>query len=310
VWSVMIPVFNCGEFLAETLWSVLRDDPGVDVMQITVVDDASTDVDVRALVTEIGGSRVEYVRHATNVGSVWNFNTCVQLARGRYVHLLHGDDRVLPGYYASMERLFRTHPDVGACFSRYRFVDEKGDTVCSMGPEAASEGVLEGWLERIASMQIIQYAAISVRRDVYEHVGGFYGVTYGEDWEMWVRIASRYPVAYSPDTLAEYRMHRRSISADKYASGQNTRDLLWVMRTVRNYLPPHLRGRVWKKSTKYYAHYGVDIAWRLWRENGNRSAAAVQVREALRLHSDLALWWKILKLYGSMLMNVRPAYSA
>jgi len=29
-----------------------------------------------------------------------------------------------------------------------------------------------------------------VKREVYEKLGGFYGVEYGEDWEMWVRIAA------------------------------------------------------------------------------------------------------------------------
>src|SRR5687768_13877620 len=97
LWSVMIPAYNCSEYLEAALLSVLCQDPGPASMQIAVVDDASTDADVEALVATVGKGRVEYMRHPINVGSLQNFNTCIDRARGHYVHLLHGDDRVLPG---------------------------------------------------------------------------------------------------------------------------------------------------------------------------------------------------------------------
>ncbi|HET7896220.1 MAG TPA: glycosyltransferase family 2 protein, partial [Flavisolibacter sp.] len=94
LFSVMIPVYNCSAYLEETIASVLAQDMGEALMQIEVVDDASTDVDVQALVQQIGGGRVQYYRQAENVGSLRNFETCLNRARGIYVHLLHGDDRV------------------------------------------------------------------------------------------------------------------------------------------------------------------------------------------------------------------------
>ena len=40
LWSVMIPTYNPrADYLEETLWSVLKQDPGPDQMQIEVVDD-------------------------------------------------------------------------------------------------------------------------------------------------------------------------------------------------------------------------------------------------------------------------------
>src|SRR2546423_7512364 len=125
-WSVMIPVFNGGSYLPEALSSVLVQAPERERMDIVVVDDASTDVDVAALVRDVGGERVDYFRQPHNIGSVRNFNTCLNLARGRYVHLLHADDRVLPGFYAALEKLFALYPHAGACFSRYRYMNDKG----------------------------------------------------------------------------------------------------------------------------------------------------------------------------------------
>ena len=53
--------------------------------------------------------------------------------------------------------------------------------------------------------------SIVVRRDVYEALGGFDDrLRCSEDWEMWVRIAARYPVWYETEPLALYRMHANS----------------------------------------------------------------------------------------------------
>ena len=94
LWSVMIPTYNCANYLRETLASVLAQDPGSDVMQIEVIDDCSTKDDPRAVVEELGKSRVEFYQQPQNVGYIKNFETCLQRSRSYLVHLLHGDDRL------------------------------------------------------------------------------------------------------------------------------------------------------------------------------------------------------------------------
>jgi glycosyltransferase involved in cell wall biosynthesis len=303
-WSVMIPVYNAGPYLEGALRSVLRQDPGPARMQVAVVDNASTDMDVRSLVAGFGG-RVEFFAQPRNVGSVSNFNTCLEKSRGEWVHLLHADDRVLPGFYARVERLFDAYPRAAACFTRYRYIDDRGEVIGVPQPEAAGDGVIEGWLERIAIRQTIQYAAMAVRRSVYEEVGGFFGVTCGEDWEMWVRIASRHPMAYTPEVLAEYRVHVNSVSGEKLLSGQYTRDLAWVIATIQQYLPPAFRKKAFEMATRRCAHDGLLNADRLWRAEANKGAAKLQIREALRLHLDASLCGKALGLYARMLLNLR-----
>jgi hypothetical protein len=204
-----------------------------------------------------------------------------------------------------LEELFLNNPDAGACFTRHRFINEGGDELAVSPVEATESGILADWLERIASKQIIQYAAIAVRREVYEELGGFYGVTYGEDWEMWVRIASRYPFAYCPEVLAEYRVHSNSISGEKFLTGQNTRDLLWVMRVIQGYLPVESRARIWRASTLHYAKFGLSVADSLWKKHGNRRAARRQLLEAFRLCPKPEILWGILKLHLKILKNSR-----
>src|SRR5690349_2719971 len=105
-WSVMIPTYHCARFLGKTLESVLTQDPGPEMMQIEVVDDGSTLDDPERVVEEIGQGRVAFYRQPQNVGHTKNFETCLKRARGQVVHLLHGDDYVLPGFYQKLQVAF------------------------------------------------------------------------------------------------------------------------------------------------------------------------------------------------------------
>jgi glycosyltransferase involved in cell wall biosynthesis len=303
-WSVMIPVFNCSRFLAQTLASVLDQDPGPALMQIEVVDDASTDADVSALVAAVGRGRVSYFRQSANVGSLRNFHACLERSRGHHVHILHGDDRVRKGFYTKMEALFREHPSIGAGFCRYAYVNEEGHTLFNHEEEMAHDGVLDDWLPRLCERQRIQYAAMVVRRPVYEAVGGFYGVEYGEDWEMWVRIAARYPMGYTPDVLAEYRRHYASISGRTFATGENMKALRWVMRQAQRHLPPSRRQPVMEKSRNFYAHYALRIANTLWTNFRDKRGASAQARAAWNMSRDAELLFKIIKLYTRITLDI------
>ncbi len=298
-WSVMIPVYNCLHFLTETIQSVLDQDPGESKMQIEVVDDGSTDGDVASLVERIGKGRVRYYRHAENQGSLKTFETCLQRSIGDIVHLLHGDDLVVPGFYAKMDQLFASNPEAGAAFCRYSYIGENGGLMWYHSIEG-EEGVIDDFLIKIASKQRTQYCATVVLREVYEKVGGFYGVTYGEDWEMWARIAKNYPVAYTPEVLANYRMHNTSISSKSFLSAKNLEDIKWVVDKIQEYVPEHQRAMVRREAFRHYAHYALSVANSLWHETQNRQITRQQILGARRMHSDLIMYYKILKIYTKM----------
>ncbi|GAA4303366.1 hypothetical protein GCM10023183_15940 [Nibribacter koreensis] len=299
----MIPVYNCGTFLRETLESVLMQEMPEAQMQIEVVDDASTDVDVQQLVQEVGNGRINYYRQAQNVGSLRNFETCLNRAKGHLVHLLHGDDFVGQGYYAQLAQLFQQYPEAGAAFCRYRCVNEKGKKVYDKTPEATQPGLLRNWLQKISERQQVQYVAMTVRRSVYEQLGGFYALEYGEDWEMWVRIASRYPVAYTPQTLAFYREHADSISGSRFSSGQHLQDLAKAMELIQQHLPPEAKSQTLKKSQRYYAKYGLKVARKLWRSVPDQTATLAQMSQALQLAKSPLLYLLSLRLHAMMLLR-------
>jgi glycosyltransferase involved in cell wall biosynthesis len=292
----MIPVYNCAAYLEDTLQSVLLQDLGEENMQIQVVDDASTDLDVKALVEQIGKGRVEYFRQPENIGSLRNFETCINHARGQLVHLLHGDDRILPGFYTKMTDLHERNPEIGAAFSRYASISEAGDRI-SLPAVVDEEGVLSNWLERIAQHQHIQYACMTVRREVYEKLGSFYGTSYGEDWEMWVRIARYYPVAYTPEILADYRIRAHSITWEKSRNGQLVADLLNVFGRIQSHLPSEEGKSIIDSSKRDYAQVVMYNAYRIFKELKDARLARNQIKQALHLSNHYSIYYSIAKFY-------------
>jgi GT2 family glycosyltransferase len=299
----MIPTYNSTVYLKETLISVLAQDIGAENMQIEVVDDASTDEDVEALVALIGQGRVQYFRQRENVGSLRNFETCLTRSQGKLVHLLHGDDRVTAGFYEKMTDMFQQHPEAGAVFSQYAFIDEASKRT-HIPPFKLEAGILKNWLVRIAEFQLIQYACIAVRREVYEKVGSFYGTSYGEDWEMWVRIARFYPVAHIPEILAEYRGHANSISANKTRSGHLISDLIQVMARIQEHLPIEDRKRISKLSGRYYAHLSIGGVYEALQDTDDWLLAQQQIKLSLKLSKHPSVYYHLLKFYIKCLLNV------
>ncbi|OUJ71212.1 glycosyltransferase family 2 protein [Hymenobacter crusticola] len=298
----MIPTYNCLSYLPETLASVLAQDPGPEYMQIAVVDDCSTDGDVRALVQAIGKNRVEYYQQEKNLGSLRNFEMCLNRSTGQWIHILHGDDLVAPGFYSEIERLFREYPEAGAAFTNTGNLFAGQKEVVARTPLASKPGVLKNFLLTIAECQQLETPAIVVKRKVYEHLGGFFAVHYGEDWEMWTRIAAHYPIAYSPECLAHYRyLNNTSITHRSVRNGQNVRDIIKVCDIIQGYLPSDQRKRIRQKASRHYAFYCISMANALY--TTELESALIQAKGALRLSKDPEVLYLVLKLYLKMLLN-------
>jgi glycosyltransferase involved in cell wall biosynthesis len=281
-WSVMIPTYNNGDFLRETLLSVLKQDAGHGEMQIEVVDDHSSSGDPAAIVAEIGAGRVGYFRQERNVGHIANFATCLTRSTGKVVHLLHGDDAVRPNFYAALKRGLDAVPDAGAAFCRSVFSDGEGHQLSTMDTEQAEAGLLVNAASVLGSEQRIMTPSIVVRRDVYEALGGFDArLKCAEDWEMWVRIASRYPVWYEPQPLALYRMHANSNTGRHVRSAEDMSFTRKAIDMFASYLPSEIRSSVVRRAKRLYARSSIEMAGRL-KADGDLGGMGAQLREAAR----------------------------
>jgi len=281
-WSVMIPTYNDAKYLAKTLESVLLQDPGADIMQIEVVDDCSTAGDIEALVQEIGRGRVAFYRQPKNLGLLANWDACIQRSRGHWIHLLHQDDFVLPGFYNRLRQGIEQETSVGAAFCRNVYVDEDSNWQSLSNLEQKTPGILTDWIERISVTQLVQFPAIVVKRLTYEKLGGFCPqARSAADWEMWRRIAVHYPIWYEPQLLACFRLHSNSTSSGLIQRGENIADTRLSIDVACTYLPPDIAQKATQEAKKRFAFQALTTARQLLGQNQLNGAIA-QWREGVR----------------------------
>jgi glycosyltransferase involved in cell wall biosynthesis/tetratricopeptide (TPR) repeat protein len=213
--SVMMPVYNParGEYSRGALESVLAQDKGPDWAEIVVVDDASSTSTARLIAAEFA-PRVTYRRSPENLGLVGNHNLCLESARGKFIHILHQDDRIEPGFYEALLGPLSANRGLAAAFVNCRFMDTEGAHTSHMPSERAQTGELKGLHQRLAIQQRIMFPSIIVRRAAYEAHGGFSpSLIYSFDWEMWGRLAAAGRLWYEPRALALYRLHPASATS-------------------------------------------------------------------------------------------------
>jgi glycosyltransferase involved in cell wall biosynthesis len=289
----MIPTYNPrADYLEDTLHSVLQQDPGPAQMQIEVVDDRSTDDLAAKTVRRAGGGRVSFHAEPQNRGLAGAWNRCIERARGHWVHILHQDDIVLPGFYERL-REGAEHSDAGAIFCRYAVANSKGHWVGISELHRESPGLLDDWHARITVQQLIQCPAIAVRRLVYEQLGGFLPrLHYTPDWEMWQRVASKFSFWFEPSILACYRVHLNSATSRMRLDAADVREVREVIDLATAYHSPSCGQVLARKARSLYAEMAIFHAREMLVAAGFRSAWK-QILGALRLCHSCRVAWQI-----------------
>ena len=233
-WSVMIPTYNCADYLEETLKSVLEQAPSPEEMQIEVIDDCSTKDDPEAVVKRIGKGRVSFYRQPQNVGAQANFTTCIQRATGYWVHILHGDDMIIPGFYQAYRQIIETYK-CSMVVAQAILMDEKGQYTGVSQPLDPSSGLLSNALEVLAKDNPIRTPAVVAAREAYEKVGGFNPMlVHSNDWEMWTRLAAFDAVGYVEKPYALYRIHPGSDTNKLALSAVQITDSLKALKIIQS----------------------------------------------------------------------------
>ncbi len=282
LWSVMIPTYNCADYLRDALASVLVQDPGSHQMQITVVDDSSTRDDPAAVVREVAGDRVQLVRNNQNLGATATFNRCIALAEGSLIHILHGDDAVREGFYRTLQLAFEAEPGIGAAFCRVLDIDEAGMWRSLDLPLQPKAGVIHEFWRYSAVMQKITFPGMVLRAEAVAVVGGFdQRLSHAADWELWTRIALHYPIWYEPTPLALYRVHSRSDTSALRRNARDVEDVRRAIQVISSQLPPSERNVLRKRALHAVAARTLSRAWESRDSSGDLRAWWVQLRAAV-----------------------------
>lgn len=304
-----IPTYNNRDcLLREALGSVLRQDPGADQMQIDVIDDCSGIGDPERVVRELGRGRVQFYRQKVNVGTVANFETCLQRATGKVVHILHGDDLVREGFYVRMQQPFVENRNIGMAFCRHACIDSSGEPIGVGAEWLGGSGLVPDFLEKMAAHNLVQTPAVVVRREIYESLGGFdRRLSYCEDWEMWIRIGARYAIWHEADVLADYRLHGESSSARQIGAGSLLPDLSRAIQIMSTENPLSAPRSLMLRAKRWHARHGLILARDLARLGKWKEAKAMAL-QAWQLQPSGAIASQV--LYHSLQLALENIFSS
>jgi len=282
-WSVVIPVYNRDKYLLECLTSVLAQWPGDEEMEIIVIDNSSNPA-LRGVVQSVGKSVVRYHYHPARLSLQHNWNSAINASRGYWVHLLHDEDYVLPGFYQKLkDALVGASDTVGAAFTAYENINENDAVTFKNFPGGSHRGIARDWINKIAVSNVLNPPAIVVRRDAYENLGGYSDqILYTIDWEMYMRLASHYDWWYEPEILARYRQHRLNVTTEQDNAGAQGESLWRAIEMAEHYLPTSARAGLVARSRRHYFTWCLSRL-RLPLQAGNTPGTLRMLREMLHI---------------------------
>lgn len=241
--SVIIPAYNAEAFIAETVRSALSQTyPDVEVI---VVDDGSTD-DTLGSLNEFA-DRIR-VHRQSNAGVSKARNAGVGIATGSWIAFLDADDLWAPTKLAQQS----AYSDIPMCFTDRYNIGARGDV-----PELQSDSTpMQGgdlFEPLLVRGNFITLSTVLLRRTLFDEMQGFYSGLHGtEDWDLWLRIAERHPIAFCPEPLVSYRFHPGGLSRNhRQMAQERIKVIARALSSDRGrQLPWRTRQRIWSETLR------------------------------------------------------------
>lgn len=208
--SVIIPTYNRAASITQAVSSVLAQRYAN--LEVIVVDDGSTD-QTKEVVSALADPRVRYIAHERNRGAAAARNTGLKQALGRYIAFQDSDDEWLPEKLdRQVEVLEHGDHQVGMVHTGFSRVRGREDRPTDWLPKNLRSGDIAC---QILLGNFIGTPTAVAKRECFEKAGLFDAhLAQLEDWEMWIRIAQFYRVAYIDRTLVVTHALSDSLSAD------------------------------------------------------------------------------------------------
>jgi len=247
--SVIIPAFNAEKTIARAVDSVLAQT--YSPVEVIVVDDGSTDG--TRDICESYGNRIHYI-YQKNKGVSSARNQGIEAAKGYFIGFLDSDDWFLPNKIQTMVTLYSEYPLINCMTSAYYIDDGKSrkpypqpGKICSSG----GNGIVSIFREFSRGNYIIHPNTVLIRTSVFKTIGVFNEHwRFGEDLEMWARIAGQYEWVYSEKPLSVYNRDSINSVCSQSSPDQHGLDFLYTDQGMKTFIKPeyHADFLLWRKK--------------------------------------------------------------
>ncbi|WP_223549304.1 glycosyltransferase family 2 protein [Aestuariivivens sp. NBU2969] len=206
--SVIMPVYNCELYVKEAVESILYQT--YENFELIILDDASTDNTVK-IVSEIKDSRIKFIKKNINTGYTTSLNLGVELAKGKYIARMDGDDVSLPERFEKQVAFLEEQSDVVVCGAWYISI---GTGVIKPYPEMHEANKL-----RLLEGTCFAHPTIMLRKSVLVENQLKYDVFSepAEDYALWVDLLQYGRFYNLQEPLLKYRIHDKQVSQERRA---------------------------------------------------------------------------------------------
>lgn len=227
--SVIIPTYNCSQYISEAIESVLNQ--SFQAFELIIVNDGSTDRTDEVIKKYLDSfpDKIKYIKQE-NKGHAAARNTGIKASGGEFIAFLDADDLWLPNKLAAQILVFDKNPDVGLVHTNCYGFGGPGGTYLGrywMTPEQIQKHSGYIFFEHYFRTIRITTSTVMIRKKCLDEVGLFdenLSRLGSEDRELFLRILWKYHAVYIDKPLGKYRdrsdssgqNHEKMIKGQKY----------------------------------------------------------------------------------------------
>ncbi len=307
--SVCIPSYNCAPFIADAIDSVLAQ--SYPHFELLIIDDCSTDSSAEIISGYAESDpRIVFLRNESNLGMVANWNRCIELARGEYIHYLFADDTFAsPECLAKMLSVIESEPTISLVVSARNIIDEDSrvmrvtshfrDSKVSPGTKVIRRCLYEA-RNLIGEPSVVMFRKSQALRGFNPEYAQFV------DLEMWFHLLEQGTFAYLAEPLASFREHPGQQTKVNMRRMLHIDESLLLLRDFAE--KPYAR---FSAFTRWFLAYNQGYRiWKLYRQGlisretaEERISENFEVREFLRFLPVYKILSPLFKLRGTLLRD-------
>lgn len=205
--SIIMPSYNTGKFIAETLNSVLAQT--YENWEIIIVDDCSTDNTDEVVAQFLSDERIKYFKNEKNSGAAVSRNRALREAKGKWIAFLDSDDLWTPDKLEKQVG-FMEKNSYHFSYTNYSEIDEESKPLgrSVTGPKKISKTGMYNycWPGCLTVMYDAEVVGLIQIEDIKKN----------NDYAMWLKVCKKAKCYLLNEELAFYRKRRGSISNHSY----------------------------------------------------------------------------------------------
>lgn len=196
--SVIMAVYNGEKYLQESVESIVNQ--SYKNFEFIIINDGSTDSTVNVL-KSYNDSRIK-IHHQENIGLTKSLNKAIRLSTGKYIARMDADDIAVPRRLEKQADFLNSNPEIGLVGSFGVKIDEAGQTIQKITLPVFDKEIRK----QLIKENVFIHGSVMIRKEVFDQAGYYNeAFKYGQDYELWGRIAQIYKLY----NLAEFLLLRR-----------------------------------------------------------------------------------------------------